>query len=131
MLETIVAADTSAIRVTRLDADGDVSWTRTYAEGYVRGTALATLTGEDLAFAWTEDVRSVGLGGYRAKIARLDAAGAVQSRHPFGPQDGTSTSVSALCPTRRTRSSLQARPAPSGSAGLGATTSTYSCGATT
>jgi len=99
VLETVIAADTSAIRVTRLGTDGDVSWTRSYAEGRVRATALTTLTGRDLALAWTEDVPSEGaVGGFRAEIARLDAAGAVQARYPFGLEEGASTSVSALLP---------------------------------
>lgn len=98
VLEDQIATGARTIHLTRLTEDGALEWTRSYASGRVRSTTLATLTGNDLAFAWTEDRTPDEIGGDRAEIVRLTPQGEVQSRHPFGPQDGATTYVSALLP---------------------------------
>ena len=98
VLETLIAAGSNTIRLTRLQDDGAVDWAQSYATGRVRATALTTLTGNDLAFAWTDDLTPEQIGGTRAEIVYLNPQGAVQSRYPFGPQDGATTSVSDLLP---------------------------------
>lgn len=87
---------TATIHLTRFDGSGDIQWSRPYATGDVRATALAALGGDAFAVAWTEDRTPDQIGGDRAEILRLDAQGAVQSRHPFGPQEEGTTSVSDL-----------------------------------
>jgi hypothetical protein len=85
-----------AIQLTRLSNSGDVRWERAYATGSVRATAVAALDEQRLAVAWTEDTAPDQVGGYRAKIARLNRQGEVSSRYSFGPQDHTSTRVTDM-----------------------------------
>jgi len=87
---------TRAIRLARLGESGDVQWNRSYATGSVRATALAALDDHRLAVAWTEDTAPNQIGGYRARIVRVDRRGEVMAHYPFGPQEGATAYVSGL-----------------------------------
>ncbi len=80
-----------SVQLTRLDESGGVQWSRSYATGAVRATALDALDGHHLAVAWNADLSTDQIGGYRAEIVRVDRQGDVASRYPFGPQERTST----------------------------------------
>lgn len=93
----------TTLHLTRLSETGEVQWDRSYATGShsagsADGTALASLGDDELIFAWTEDLTPQQIGGDRAEVVRVNAQGEVRSRHPFGPQQNATTSVSALLP---------------------------------
>lgn len=96
-------AGSTTIHLTRLSETGDIQWERSYATGShttgsVDATALAALGDDELAFAWTEDLTPQQIGGRRAEIVRVNLRGEVLSRHPFGPQQNATTTVSDLLP---------------------------------
>ena len=85
-----------SVHLTRLNESGDVQWSRSYATGAVRATALDALDDNSLAVAWSEDLSTDQIGGYRAEIVRVNRQGEIVSRYPFGPHEQASTRVTDI-----------------------------------